>query len=122
MNYPLCEKYGLKVFNTSFYLQSGAHMGCKAIKASEVEQLLASGVEVFGSRDCTGVSPDKFNGDTHSGIILSYKPIEKEQPVSKEELLMELKEVFSVSKHTMSSEMKNDVKNLINRIEKAGVK
>lgn len=140
--YPLCERYGLKVMNRIQEVDRPMHtiyLG-DVIKASEVENLLSSGVEVFGQADATekgdtqdmrlskkrvdnrqygDTYSDRYH-DTHSGLLIGYKPIEKEQP----DLAKELTDILALSTQPFfpRNTIEHKLKDLINRIQKAGVK
>jgi hypothetical protein len=88
--YPLCEKLGLKV-DSDYILQGpGNRKEYDFVLASEIESLLAGGIEVFGEKNSASkynehsphLSIERGTEDTHVGILVGYKPIEKEQPVS----------------------------------------
>lgn len=118
--YKNIEKYmpELKMFPIN--MKEGLTFSEHGIKASDLEALLANGVEVYGFKDiCDNfLSPketDKLDC-THSGLLLSYKPIESQEPVSKvnvAELKNELIDMFG--KESWQVEY-------FSRIEKNGVK
>lgn len=122
MKFELCKKYGLGVFDMGSYLQNGTFMGCKAIKASEVEALLSSGVEVFGKEEALSlvdtdksITRKKFESDTHQGLLIGYKPIEKEQPVTIKEVTEKLEDVLVLI--NVDGAFKKDTENLITRLK-----
>lgn len=66
--------------------------GTNVVLPSDLENLLAKGVEVYGllhgdNKDhIIGLTTDRVKVDTHSGLLLSYKPIDSQEPVSKSEI------------------------------------
>jgi hypothetical protein len=126
--YPLCEKLGLKVKcydlkKWAFAEEHPSHgIYCCYVGASELERLLSEGVAVFGPYDISRCEPleslalskEAAGNDKFSGLILNYKPIEKEQPVTKEEIIKFIED-YSHSKNSSAVEF-------VNRLKKAGVK
>ena len=83
--YKLIKELGLIVQE----LKNGAYI----VNADDLEALLQKAIRVYGKKPtdgyCSGVVslrdfPDPE--DTHSGLLLNYKPTEKPKPVSREEL------------------------------------
>lgn len=59
-----------------------------AVRASDLEAELAKGVEVFGlyERAPRAFSLGRCSGDTHSGLLIGYKPLQSSKSVSREEI------------------------------------
>ena len=58
------------------------------ISADDLEALLAKGVEVYGD-EVKDIFEHKYRNDnttTHSGLLIGYKPIESQEPVSRNEI------------------------------------
>lgn len=112
MNYPLIKKY---LPELTFTYNPGEPKKL-FVWASNLEALLSSGVEVFGQRTkgILAVSNEQTPSDTHSGLLIGYKPIEKEQPVSVDEIVSMLE---LADKHTEIG-----FREMINRLKLAGVK
>lgn len=123
MKYPNCEKYGLKVVEENALVHT--------IKASEVEKMLSEGLPVsgevlpFDSKAPCDIMIGIASKATHKGLLIGYKPIEKEQPVSTSEILEVLQhfdymKVIFPTKELEKREVK--ISDLINRLKLAGVK
>lgn len=98
-DYKLFHELGLNIYNGNIG-QPGVDINFQmVIKASAVENLLREGTYIFGydtgSKKPIHLSVYQDHQNTHRGILVGYKPIEKEQPVSvtKEAL------VVALSKH-----------------------
>ena len=89
-----------------------------AIKASDLEKLLEKGVEVYGNEDPRYYTTDYNPSKTHCALLIGYKPIENQEPVSKSELLKALK-AESDKDYLIGS---TEINELISRIEKNGVR
>lgn len=112
MNYPLIKK-----FLPELCVFSGGTVDY--VSAEDLEAELAKGVEVYGEtlddeNVIAGITKEKITSDTHSGLLIGYKPIESRKPVTVKNLLEILKKV----EHNDPS---GDIDELISRIEKNGV-
>ncbi len=76
-------------------IYTGKFNGCfgtineKAVKASDLEDLLEKGVVVYGKGTPNNFSPlqrHKSDDDNLEVLIISLKPIENQEPVSREEI------------------------------------
>lgn len=90
MKYPLIQKYmsELKIeqgySNGDILSKEVTHY----IKASDLEAILAKGVEVYGDDDIKlGFATSRNYEFSHSGLLIGYKPIESQEPVNIKELL-----------------------------------
>lgn len=83
MNYPLIKKF-LPELKISKDYRSGEDV----IYPEHLELELAKGVELFGlyKQAPKAFSLGQCTGDTHSGLLIGYKPIESSKPVSREEI------------------------------------
>lgn len=111
MNYPLIKKFlpELKIVND-------VYDNPKYVVAKDLEAELAKGAEIFGQRNqygATDISLNKNSARTHSGLLLNYKPIQNQEPVSREEI-----EQF----YNSFSEKYSDTAKLLKRILDKGVR
>lgn len=71
----------------------GLKYGTCFVYAADLEALLEKGVRVYGvansllnSAAYSSLTEHRGGRDTHTGILIDYKPIPKPKPVSKEEI------------------------------------
>lgn len=97
----------------------------RVVLAADLEALLENGVRVYG-REAKG--PDTANMrvfdycssvDTHTGLLIDYKPIPKPKPVTGEELICLINSLLCETSHfKVGTQTLEDIKK---RIKDAGV-
>lgn len=104
---------GLKLHTVSV----NSRWGDSVVMASDLEALLEKGVRVYGPvRDFMAVGQTKTVHDTHTGLLIDYKPISKPKPVTKAELRSLLYAIENY--HAMNLQ---DIPDLLKRALDAGV-
>lgn len=81
--YPNISKFASELLNGN----SGVFE--EYCKLSDLEAILAKGVVVYGQNDSMPYNMSHVydnRSDTHSGLLLSYQPIESSEPVKVEEI------------------------------------
>lgn len=111
--YPLIKKFlpDIKIVtNTNF---------SDIISAERLEEYLRLQGQVRFGNDDFATSPYKCNNDTHTGLLIGYHKIKKEntEPVSKEEIIKVMRGQYGNLDH-----MLENLQKLCDRIEKNGVK
>lgn len=113
----------LKVHDGAVHYSTGGHV-CNVIMPAELEALLEKGVEVYGGdENDLATCPTRGEKDKMTGLLIGYKPIENQEPVSKSEVLKMLKscDTFIDVPDNFDS-VKKDLSDLLKRIEKNGVR
>ncbi len=92
----------------------------ESVKASDLEAILENGVMMYGKTNSDGFDSHDFaddrcmaDTDTHIGLLINIQPIEKQNPVSKKEVINFLQEHSNAHFSLMN--------NFIKRIESAGI-
>lgn len=121
--YKLIEELGISVI--TFHQTKISPDGITYAFADDLLKVLESGVRVYGelsdwSNKPTNVGVGIYEKMTHSGLLINYKPIEKPEPVTKEEIDRALNEDASI--HLSQTKVLENWRDLLVKIQKNGIK